>query len=69
VESFVKQLNAVLESRTSDLPYGVSLSVGYSVYQGAEQSIEEWISMADQDLYEKRGSDSSARRKSSKVWR
>lgn len=64
VEGFIKQLNTVLAARTVDLPYDMSLCVGYSVYQGADQSIAEWIGEADTRLYEKKGSPAHAHKKS-----
>ena len=57
VEGFVKQLAAVLEVRNAQLPYNITLCVGYSAYQGEKQTIDEWIGEADTNLYIKKNND------------
>lgn len=57
VEGFVKQLTAVLAVRNGQLPYNISICVGYSTYQGEKQTIDEWIGEADTNLYIKKNND------------
>jgi diguanylate cyclase (GGDEF)-like protein len=51
VASFSRELCHAIEKRTAGLSYDLSVSMGYSVYKGADMPLDEWIRKADEELY------------------